>query len=105
MIPYEAKPTPVHKTIVGEKIIAAIRILIRAATTGESDAEPVAAFLLAWHDPIVYGGFSIQDLWGMEESARNAAAILFAWISDNRATPQDLELELVFEAIGARWAN
>lgn len=105
MIQYEASPTPVHKTIVSDRIIAAIRVLIRSATTGERDAEPVAAFLMAWYDPITYGGFNIQDLWDMDESARNAAAVLFAWLSENRATPQDLELEMVFEAIGSRWAT
>ncbi|RMO04702.1 hypothetical protein ALQ47_00428 [Pseudomonas cichorii] len=93
------------KREMGIEVIASIRHLISAATTGEPNAEPVAAFLMAWYDPYTYGGFNVTDLWDMEDATRYAVTTLFEWLGSNRTTPQDLELDLVFEAISARWAN
>ncbi|MCU1739301.1 MULTISPECIES: hypothetical protein [unclassified Pseudomonas] len=96
--------TPEHTIEIGDDVISSIRKLVIASTTGERDAEPVAAFLMAWYDPATYGGFNVNDLWEMDEPIREAAAILFTWLSKNRTTPKDLDLDLIFEAISVRWA-
>ena len=82
-----------------------IRNLIIEASSGGCAAEPVAAFLLAWHDPESYGGFRLSDLWVMSERSRQAANILFEWLSKNHITTQELGLQIVFDAIAARRAN
>ncbi|WP_277964361.1 DUF7673 family protein [Pseudomonas sp. RIT-To-2] len=98
------QPFTASKTIISNRVIAAIKHLVLSATTGTSDAEAVADFLLAWYDAPTYGGFNITDLWHMDNHTRQAASTLFNWLSENQATPADLDLDLIFEAISTRWA-
>lgn len=87
-----------------ELVSLSIRDLIAAAIAGDCAAEPVAAFLMAWHDPDSYGGFNLSDLWVMNEKSRQAAVVLFVWLSKNHVTPRELGLQIVFNAIADRWA-
>ncbi|WP_455921805.1 DUF7673 family protein [Pseudomonas putida] len=98
------KPRPAHKMEISDDVIISLKRLLAASTTGMLDAEPAAAFLLAWYEPETYGGFHISDLWQMDNQTRQAAATFFTWLSENHVTPDDLELGLVLKVISARWA-
>lgn len=93
-----------HYDELDELVSLSIRDLIAAAITGDCTGEPVAAFLMAWHDPENHGGFNLSDLWVMNEKSRKAAVVLFGWLSKNHIAPHELGLQIVFNAIAARWA-
>lgn len=98
------KPAPLREIDIDDDVLSCLNQLVAAAISGTRSAEPVAAFLMAWHDSERHGGFDFSELPRMQPAARQAAVKLFGWLSENPVTPADLGLDIIFQAIGTRWA-
>ncbi len=87
---------------VDDNMTWALRTLIITAIEEGPHSEAAACFLLAWYDADTHGGFSLQQLWSMDDKLLSAVRLVFHWLGERKVRPEDLGLELAFKIIGRR---
>lgn len=82
---------------------AALERLIRVAQGDTGQSRRIADLLLAWYNAGENGGFDFTTFWALDDGLVGDSLRLIAWVSCNRAYPDELGYEDQFQVIWKAW--